>query len=209
MGFRMSKFLMVDIFAGLGGASSAMVNHPDWDVIRVECNSIPLEFHKSNNLKELATYIHGDITKWKTYQDLITQIGGRTIDLLWMSPPCTEFSLARNPKIENPGIDLLFTSMALKESLKPRYWLIENVKGAIKKFNKIVGLPVYKLDPFYLWGVFPIFNPDIKHSKLDGDAKKMWSDDPLRPFTRAKVPLEFSEALRQTIQYQQQLDFKS
>jgi hypothetical protein len=123
-----------------------------------------------------------------------------------MSPPCTEFSLARNPKIENPGIDLLFTSMALKESLAPRYWIIENVKGAIKKFNKILGQVEYKLDPFYLWGVFPIFNPDLKHSKMTGDT---WSDDPLRPFRRAKVPLEFSEALRQTVQYQQQLDFKS
>ncbi len=206
----MSKYLMVDIFAGLGGASSAFVGHPDWDVIRVEISEVvdrEVLFNEADyTLADYQSYIWGDITKWETFQDLITQIDSRTIDLLWMSPPCTEFSLARNPKIENPGIDLLFTSMALKDSLSPRYWIIENVKGAIKKFNKIVGLPVYKLDPFYLWGVFPIFNPDIKHSKTENDT---WSDDPLRPFTRAKVPWAFSEALRQTVQYQQQLDFKS
>ena len=208
----MSKFLMVDIFAGLGGASSAFVDHPDWEVIRVEIsNTVWQEVFKNESYsdEEFDSYIWGDITKWEIYYDLLEKIKGRTVDLLWMSPPCTEFSLARNPKITNPSLELLFTSITLKESLKPRYWIIENVKGAIKKFNKIVGIPVYKLDPFYLWGVFPIFDPDIKHSKLEGDAKKMWSDDPLRPFTRAKVPFEFSEALRQTIQYQQQLDFKS
>ena len=197
---------MVDIFAGLGGASSAFVNHPDWDVIRVEVSDIVKHYMSCHTAFDFRTYIWGDITKWETYQELIEKIRGRTIDLLWMSPPCTEFSLARNPKIENPSLELLFTSLAIKESLKPRYWIIENVKGAIKKFNPIVGHTVYKLDPFYLWGVFPIFSPGIKHSKVENDG---WSDDPLRPFKRAKIPPEFSEALRQTIQYQQQLDFKS
>jgi len=205
---------MVDIFAGLGGASSAFVNHKEWDVVRVEVsNTVWQEIFKNESYsdEDFDSYIWGDITKWETYQELVTAIGGRKIDLLWMSPPCTEFSLARNPKVENPSLELLFTSMALKDSLHPRYWIIENVKGAIKKFTEIVGYTAYKIDPFFLWGDFPFFTPPSKHSKLEGDAKSMWSDDPLRPFTRAKIPPEFSEALRQSVQYQHSLDkfFKS
>ena len=197
---------MVDIFAGLGGASSAFVDHPDWEVIRVESNIIPLDYHRQNDndfIDNLSTYIYGDITKWETFDKLVKKIRGRPIDLLWMSPPCTEFSNARQPKVENPDLSLLYTSIALKESLSPRYWIIENVKGAIKKFDEIVGHNAFKSDPFYLWGSFPMFSCDIKHSKVEGDT---WSDDPLRPFNRAKVPLEYSEALRKSVQYQHSLD---
>lgn len=182
---------MVDLFSGLGGASQPFVDHPKWDVFRVE-------------ISELCSHVPHTIIA-DVMDDYLHLYLPSCIDLLWMSPPCTEFSLARHPRIENPDLTLVKRCLELVEILNPRYWVIENVKGSIKHLRPILGEPRTIIGgKFVLWGNFPLFSANIdNHSKMKNDS---WSSDPLRPQKRAIVPPQIGEALRQSIDYQTTID---
>jgi len=192
------RWLMVDICSGLGGASEPFVQHPDWDVIRVEiselCSDVP------------HTWVE-DILRPGFIDNLLERLNGRVPDLLWCSPPCREFSLAQNfhgGLIENPSLDLVKQCLAIRDALNPVWWIIENVKGSIKHFRPLMGGPTVILGPYCLYGRFPLFHVNMKgYSKMEKDS---WGDDPLRPQKRAYVPFKLGEALRQSIQYQSTLE---
>jgi len=89
--------------------------------------------------------------------------------------------------------------------LQPKYWIIENVRGAIKYLKPILGEPTMIIDSIVLWGRFPKFAmpPDFKHIKDD----KAWSTDPMRANKRALIPYAVSDACRQSIENTKTLDY--
>ena len=199
---------MLDLFCGLGGASEAMYNHPDWQVIRIDNNPDLLQ-HLSFVCKDVKTVLE-EIKTMNLRPSLLN------IDLVWASPPCTEFSEGYNsPKCKHrradseeeyqPDMSLLEITLKIIEALKPRYWIIENVKGAVEFFEPLLGPPKVIIGPYYLWGNFPLFD-----AKLKPGYSKQNDEDRLgrkfRPNVRALVPFEISEACRQSIQYQKRLD---
>ena len=179
---------MLDLFSGLGGASEAFVQHPDWTVIRID------------NEPLLESVPHTIIMDINEFNPLVLE----DINLIWASPPCTEFSTAnqnRNPEL---GIPLVQRAIEIIDALKPGCWIIENVTGSIKHLAPLLGPPRLILGPYVLWGNFPLFWVDMKgYSKMENDP---WSDDPLRPQKRALVPLEISEALLQALKTQATLE---
>ena len=86
--------------------------------------------------------------------DLIDHIGELraymfpNIDVLWASPPCTTFSVASIghhwtggkgayiPKTRDAaiGLEVLKTTLSLIEEIKPKYFIIENPRGLMRKF---------------------------------------------------------------------------
>ena len=185
------KYRMLDLFSGLGGASEAFVQSKYWEVVRIENNPLCADVECTQIIDINVIHANRAIYAVKQW------------DLIWASPPCTQFSKARVPQIKNPDLGLVKKTIEIIEALNPRYWIIENVDGAIKHFMPLLGPPRLKLGPYCLWGNFPLFNVNMKgYSKMDGDT---WSDDPLRPQKRAYVPFKISEALRQSIQYQSTL----
>lgn len=73
---------------------------------------------------------------------------------IWASPPCTEFAREFMPwsrKGIEPDMSIYRACMDFIEKCDPTYWILENVKGAIKYFGK----PRQIIGPFCLWGVFP------------------------------------------------------
>jgi hypothetical protein len=126
-----------------------------------------------------------------------------SVDLGWASPPCVGFSNAYNsPKSRaqrrgesySPNMDLVKTAIDSLTTIKPTFWVLENVVGSIRYIEPLLGKPRQIIGPFVLWGNFPLLSVpvDFKHSKVEGDT---WSDDPLRPNKRAKIPIEISQAL--------------
>ena len=69
-------------------------------------------------------------------------------DIIWASPPCTTFSVMSNfnywekindipvPKNSKASINLAFVLKTLEiiKELKPRFWIIENPRGLLRKF---------------------------------------------------------------------------
>jgi len=196
------KRSMVDLYAGLGGASEAMIR-TGWDVLRIDNNIL---------LQGVENMVLMDIKK---LNPICTS--SHKIDLVWASPPCRDFSNGYNaprPTAQRAGLDfgpdmsLLEEAIRIIEILKPRYWVIENVRGAIRDFEPYVGSPRLVVGAFVLWGNFPLFEMPLgwHHSKGGPGSGDKHSSDPLRANYRALIPFELSEQLRIAIEFQKRID---
>lgn len=171
--------LMLDLFSGNGGASAAMVDR-GWEVIRVDIESR----HKPT--------IVADIRAWSW--------DGAQPDLIWASPPCAEFSRDFLPWIQTdskPDLQIMFACKRILEETEPRFWVVENVKGAIRWFTPWFGKYREAINPFFLWGFFP---PIREISKRNWKKKESRSSAAID--ARARIPYEISEALAIAIEKQ-------
>ena len=84
--------------------------------------------------------------------------------------------------------------------MKPRYWVIENVRGSSKFFTEMIGHEPRQIlgNAQFLWGNFPLICPPRYKSKAEVDKRH----SPLRANIRAKIPIEISEALLASIESQ-------
>ena len=192
---------MLDLFAGLGGASEAMIQ-TGWDVLRIDNNPL---------LNSVENMVIMDIKKLKP-----RSCNDKKLDLVWASPPCLEFSTgfhAPRPTAQRAGIDfkpdmsLLEEAIRIIDILKPRFWVIENVVGAISDFEPYLGAPRLRIGAFVLWGNFPMFEmPEgFHHTKCAKGSGDKHSSDPLRANYRALIPFELSEQLRLAIEFQKSI----
>lgn len=113
---------MLDLFAGLGGASQAMRSR-GWSVTTVEIDP------------KFRPDVVGDVAR--------LPIRGQ-FDLVWASPPCTEFSRESMPWCRTgntPDMSLVLAAKAAIDELRPRWWVIENVRGASRYLTPILGHP--------------------------------------------------------------------
>ena len=199
---------MLDLFSGLGGASEAMLNN-GWEVKRIENNPalalVP-------NTEIMCVYDVGQLL------DLGTSMGHIPSQptLVWASCPCTHFSDGYNsPKSKahragdnyypKEAIELVIETKRIIDILQPKYWIIENVRGAIRYLTPILGEPTMIIDSIVLWGRFPKWSmsPGYKHVKDDSS----WSNDPMRANKRALIPYAVSDACRQSIENTKTLDY--
>jgi site-specific DNA-cytosine methylase len=158
---------MLDLFSGTGGASAAM-RARGWKVVTLELD----QQHRPD--------IIGDVTR------LPIRHRRGLFDLVWASPPCTEYARESMPWCRTgvaPDQTLWNAAMDAIISLQPRWWVIENVRGAAQWR----GRPRRILGPIFLWGDFPPFHP-----RISGWKEKLWSRDKV---ARAAMPYALSEAL--------------
>lgn len=205
------KSLFIDLYAGLGGASQAFTQAEGWDVMQFDNNP--------DLIAENPQLIIADILE---FTDVYYQILRRvTVEdyqrvVVWMSPPCVEFSLAygapksvaqRANKPFHPSLDLLNAGLRIKNNLATLgfdkfIWIVENVRGASPYFEPALGRFRQQIGSFFLWGNFPLItlmSPDRTHTKPDK------RHSPLRANIRAKIPFEYSKALLDAIENQTDL----
>ena len=177
-------YVFFDGCCGLKGASSAAKDR-GWEVTTLDIDS---DFNPD---------IVADIREY-TYM-------GPVPHLMWFSPPCLEFSRSSLPWIRSqqpPDLSIVLACKRIVDQVKPQYWVIENVKGAVRWFRDILGPPRFVINPYYLWGYFPI-PPRI-----------MIRNKPKQSFTsarraeRAMIPYALSHAITIAAEYQSPL-FKS
>ena len=170
--------LMVDLFSGTGGASAAAAAR-GWRVVRVELQ--PLEGAPAGTVR-------ADVRALPLPRLLAP-------DLLWASPPCTEFSGA-DARVDHsskvPSLELVAATLRAVAELRPRWWVLENVRGAIP----FLGIPAAKVGPFCLWGYFPPlrvrFAAQVHQKRGRRDAA-----------ARAAIPYALSEALVEAVERHQ------
>lgn len=85
-----------------------------------------------------------DILEWG-----YTKLKPDEIDVIWASPPCTEYSKARTTGIRN--IDyanrIVKKTLAIIRYLNCKYWFFENPQtGLLKNHNFMFGLPYFDVD---------------------------------------------------------------
>jgi DNA (cytosine-5)-methyltransferase 1 len=120
----MNRELIVDSFAGGGGASTgielALGISPD---IAINHDAVALSMHAANHpdTRHLAHNI------WKV--DPLEACGGRPVGLLWASPDCKHFSKAKGGKpVEKSIRDLAWVVVRWARQVQPRCIFMENVE---------------------------------------------------------------------------------
>lgn len=169
---------MIDLFAGLGGASEPFLE-AGWEVVRVDIDpGLLARAARGDRVTDLTA----DLSAWSWR--------GRRPLLVWASPPCNEFSREFLPWCRTgvaPSIDLALATKRIIEEIDPRFWVVENVQGAIRYFDPIFGRYRQGHRPVFLWGNFPSFEAKVKPWKEKLPSK--------RRAERAKIPIEISRGL--------------
>jgi len=177
MAIRAMKVL--DLFCGLGGWSKAFHDAGH------ECTGIDIK-----NIGYPWRFVKADLNDWKPDQQY---------DIILASPPCTQFSKVNQNWTgkcnESKGLELVFRTFALIQEIKPKYWVIENVKGLaefIDKPNDIVRYGATKNHKSaYLWSNIGKLG-FLKQMIVKNTTRKTFkSSDP----ELAKIPYPLSEAV--------------
>ncbi len=125
--------------------------------------------------------------------DLLTwSYSGPAVDLVWASPPCTEFSRDFLPwlrgKFPPPSLDLVKAAMRIIAEVNPIWWVIENVRGAVRWLTPLLGKRTTQVGQAFLWGDFP----DLGRVRVAAHKERLSSK---RRAERSAIPYPISLAL--------------
>lgn len=198
---------LLDLCSGLGGASQAFKDDKNWQVLHVDKEKFPLN-DITIDVKELANPTHPVAAAYKEKLYKFKPF------LIWASPPCQEFSVAnvnfrRKMREEGaqPNTEIVEACKKIIDDLKPQFWIIENVSGAVPYISAAIGQELrHRIGAWYFWGNFPLFGP-----QYEGTPNKNWKYTETLPHReqaaiRSKVPYMISAGLKEAIEKQSTLD---
>lgn len=115
--------MVIDLFAGGGGASTGLEAALGRSVdVAINHSALALEVHKRNHPG--TRHLTADI--WKVRPREVTQ--GRPVHILWASPDCTHFSVAKGGKPRKQGIrSLAWAVTRWAREVRPSIIFLENV----------------------------------------------------------------------------------
>jgi len=211
---------MLDLFSGLGGASQAMGEDPNWEVTTVDFK------------EKFEPDICADVL------DLGPRDFKEDYDLIWASPPCTYFTIARiwdywtkgpdgknsvpNHRDVSNHVKLAFHTVWLINKLSSKWWIVENPRGMLRKILPFP--PTCTVDycaygsvwkkPTDLFGEIPrsFEAKRCNHEEPHGRMGKQTNEDSPKnrgggigdltrnPSKRAKVPYELSKSIKESVE---------
>jgi DNA (cytosine-5)-methyltransferase 1 len=137
----MKKISFVDLFAGAGGFSEGF--------LQAETETKFYDFKLASDINEncelthLARYnyqlgldtefLRQDITELDFLDNFLKKLGGKEVDVVCGGPPCQSFSLAGKRKKFDKKDDLFAHYLKVIRQLRPKYFVMENVKGILTK----------------------------------------------------------------------------
>jgi DNA (cytosine-5)-methyltransferase 1 len=122
-GGMMNRGLVVDLFAGGGGASAGIEAALGRAVdIAINHDAIALAVHKANHPD--TVHLEADIWEVKPQE----AVNGRPVELLWASPDCTHFSVAKGDVPRRQEIrSLAWAVVRWAAAVRPAVIILENV----------------------------------------------------------------------------------
>ena len=135
------KITFVDLFAGAGGFSEGF--------LQAEYGNKYYDFRLGSDINEncelthLARYnyqlgldaefLRQDITEPDFLDNFLKKLKGKRVDIVCGGPPCQSFSLAGKRKKFDKKDDLFAHYLKVIRQLRPKYFVMENVKGILTK----------------------------------------------------------------------------
>ena len=134
---KKEKHKMADLFAGCGGLSLGLeqAGFSPWfvnEIVPAFCNT-----YKFNHDLGDDHYFVGDINDLNKvvgdYSDYVTGL-----DLVCGGPPCQGFSMANRQRvIDDPRNQLYKAYLSFLSYSRPKFFIMENVRGMAKKYSEI------------------------------------------------------------------------
>lgn len=137
------KVTFLDLFAGAGGFSEGFLQAEEdnkyFDFrlasdINVNCELTHVARY-NYQLGLDAEFLRQDITEPDFLDNIISKIKDKHIDVVCGGPPCQSFSLAGKRKKYDKKDDLFAHYLNVIKVLRPKYFVMENVKGILTKEN--------------------------------------------------------------------------
>lgn len=142
---------------------------------------------------------------------IVAQWQGVDITVLWASPPCNEVSLrdlpwGRKKNLPPPDLSIFEACFELAKRLKPRVFVLENVRGA----QPWIGRAPLHRGPYYFWGdvaMMPWLPPGhhrhVTYGRYKSNGNKVTKivhsykehGSGAKPLERAKIPFDLSYGL--------------
>jgi DNA (cytosine-5)-methyltransferase 1 len=136
-----TKISFVDLFAGAGGFSEGFLQaehgNKYYDFL------LGSDINENCELTHIARYnyqlgmdaefLRQDITEPDFLDNLLKKVKGHQIDVVCGGPPCQSFSLAGKRKKFDKKDDLFAHYLNVIRVLRPKYFVMENVKGILTK----------------------------------------------------------------------------
>jgi DNA (cytosine-5)-methyltransferase 1 len=115
--------LIIDLFAGGGGASTGLEAALGRDVdIAINHDAVALDVHKANHPR--TRHLEASVWDVKPLEATL----GLPVDILWASPDCTHFSVAKGGKPRQKNIrSLAWSVVKWAAAVAPRIIFLENV----------------------------------------------------------------------------------
>jgi|SRR3990167_131011 len=172
---------VLDLFCGMGGWSKPWIESGH-DVTGIDI----MDYNYPGK------FIQADLLNWEPDQ---------YYDMVFASPPCTEFSIAKKyawgNQDERIGLDLVYRAFYIISKIKPKWFVIENVKGLadfIDKPNQIVRYGKNSNHKAaYLWTNIP------QIGMLDSTINLRCDDYGNSSPKRSEIPRPLSQAVYNTI----------
>ena len=141
---KMKNF--IDLYSGCGGLSLGLMNSGWTGLFAIEKDRFAFETLKHNLVDGKATFSHQwpawlpkeniDIRRFiNSYRKQISELRG-SVDLIVGGPPCQGFSLVGARKKSDPRNSLFRHYLEIVTLVRPKFLLLENVKGISIEFGK-------------------------------------------------------------------------
>ena len=121
--------MMLELFSGTGSVGQ-VAKELGYDVISLD--------------KDMEAHIQIDIMDWD-YTDLPPWM----FDVIWASPPCTEYSRAKTCGVRDieGSNEVVKKTLEIIDYFKPKYWIIENPQtGLLKEQEFMIWIPYNDID---------------------------------------------------------------
>lgn len=128
----------IDVFCGAGGWTCGLKQAGFRHVVGVDSDEDAVASYKANHGAALLADV-----RTVNAATLAPFLGKRRLDLLVASPPCQSFSMAGTKRSKNVPADRLFQEVVrLATELKPRWVVMENVRGILTKGSVVRDMQV-------------------------------------------------------------------
>lgn len=133
------SFNFIDTFAGCGGLRLGMISSGFTPVLINEIEPRYLETYYFNHSLSIEKYHCSDISELVKNESKL-QKKYNNIDLVVGGPPCQGFSMANRQRIiDEPRNSLYKHFLELLSIIRPKFFVMENVKGMMKKADEILN----------------------------------------------------------------------